>query len=77
MRLQWLIVDCARLAKYDPVVRVHARKAWARCHDLHSYLTSNMGSLVNYGWRYRSGLLISTSRTEGCGDDIGNARTGK
>ncbi|WP_299971803.1 ISKra4 family transposase, partial [uncultured Roseobacter sp.] len=53
--LQWLIVDCARLAKYDLVFRDQAQKALARCHDLCRYLTNNMGSLVNYGWRYRSG----------------------
>lgn len=75
--LQWLIVDCARLAKYDLAVRDQARRVLARCHDLHSYLTNNMGSLANYGWRYRSGLPISTSRAEGCVDDIGNARMGQ
>ena len=75
--LRWLIVDCARLAKYEPVVRDQAQKALARCHDLHSYLAHNMGSLVNYGKRYRRGMPISTSRAEGCVDDIGNARMGK
>ena len=75
--LQWLIVDCARLANYDLAVRDQAQRALARCHDLHSYLTNNMGSLVNYGERYRSGSPISTSRAEGCVDDIGNARMGK
>ncbi|MEM6411889.1 MAG: ISKra4 family transposase [Pseudomonadota bacterium] len=75
--LQWLIVDCARLAKYDLAFRDKAQMALARCHELYSYLTNNIGSLVNYGWRYRQGLPISTSRAEGCVDDIGNARMGK
>lgn len=75
--LQWLIVDCARLAKYDPVVRDQAQKALARCHDLYSYLANNTGSLVNYGRRYSRGLPISTSRAEGCVDGIGNTRMGK
>ncbi|WP_419906533.1 ISKra4 family transposase [Hoeflea sp.] len=75
--LQWMMFDCARLAKYRLAVRDQAQRALARCHDLHSYLASNMGSLVNYGERYRSGLPISTSRAEGCVDDIGNARMGK
>lgn len=75
--LQWLIVDCARLAKFGTALRDQAQRALARCHDLHSYLTNNLGSLVNYGKRYRSGLPISTSRAEGCVDDIGNARMGK
>ena len=74
---QWLIVDCARLAKYDLAFREKAQKALARCHDLYSYLANNMGALVNYDARYRSGLPISTSRAEGCVDDIGNARMGK
>ncbi|MGI3171607.1 ISKra4 family transposase [Pseudooceanicola sp. C21-150M6] len=75
--LQWLIVDCARVAKYNLAVRDQAQRALARCHDLYSYLTNNMGSLVNYGKRYRSGLPISTSGAEGCVDDIGNARMGQ
>ena len=33
--------------------------------------------LTDYGRRYRQGLPISTSRAEGCVDDIGNARMGK
>ncbi|MEO9777445.1 MAG: ISKra4 family transposase, partial [Sedimentitalea sp.] len=51
--------------------------ALSRCQFLYSYLANNMGSLTNYGWRYRRGLPISTSRAEGCVDDIGNARMGK
>ena len=75
--LQWLMDDCARLAKYDLAVRNQAQRALSRCHYLHSYLANNRGSLINYGWRYRRGLPISTSRAEGCVDDIGNARMGK
>lgn len=75
--LQWLMVDCARLAKHDPVVRGQAQKALAWCHDLYSYVANNMQSLTNYGQRYRQGLPISTSRAERCVDDIGNARMGK
>lgn len=75
--LQWLMDDCARLAKYDLAVRDQAQRALSRCQYLHSYLANNRGSLINYGWRYRRGLPISTSRAEGCVDDIGNARMGK
>ncbi len=74
--LQWLMADCARLSKHEPVVRDKAQRALARCRDLYSYL-ANMPSLVDYGRRYRKGLPISTSRAEGCVDDIGNARMGK
>lgn len=51
--LQWLMVDCARLSKHEPLVRHQAQRALARCHDLYSYLANNMGSLTNYGRRYR------------------------
>ena len=75
--LQWLMADCARLSKEDSAVRDAASRALARCYDLYSYLANNMHSLTNYGRRYRKGLPISTSRAEGCVDDIGNARMGK
>ncbi len=41
------------------------------------YLANNTGSLINYGERYRSKLPISTSRAEGCVDEIANARMAK
>ena len=75
--LQWLIVDCARLAKDDRVAAEAARRVQARCRDLYSYLANNMDSLPDYGRRYRAGLPISSSRAEGCVDDIGNTRMGK
>lgn len=75
--LQWLMVDCARLSKEDPAVREAASRALARCYALYSYLDHNMGSLANFGRRYRHGQPISTSRAEGCVDDIGNAHMGK
>jgi hypothetical protein len=34
-------------------------------------------TLINYGARYRSKLPISTSRAEGCVDEIANARMAK
>lgn len=75
--LQWLMVDCARLVTDDPVETEAARRVQARCRDLYSYLANNMDSLTDYGRRYRTGLPISSSRAEGCVDDIGNTRMGK
>ena len=75
--LQWLIVDCARLNADDRMAAEAARRVQARCRDLYSYLANNMDSLTDYGRRYRTGLPISSSRAEGCVDDIGNARMGK
>ena len=75
--IQWLMTDCARLRKDDPEVREAAARVQARCRELYTYLAHNMNSLTDYGWRYRNGLPISSSRAEGCVDDIGNTRMGK
>ncbi len=53
-----------------------AQLLW-NCDDLRRYLVNNTGSLINYGERYRSKLPISTSRAEGCVDEIANARMAK
>jgi hypothetical protein len=39
-----------------------------------TYLRNDTDALINYGARYRSKLPISTSRAEGCVDEIANAR---
>lgn len=75
--LQWLMIDCARLTTVDRAVSEAADRVQARCRDLYSYLANNIDSLTNYGQRHRSGLPISSSRAEGCVDDIGNTRMGK
>lgn len=53
-----------------------ARLLW-NGDDLRRYLTNNTGSLINNGEGYRSKLPISTSRPEGCVDEIANARMAK
>jgi hypothetical protein len=53
-----------------------ARLLW-NCDELRRYLTNNTGSLIDYGERYRSKMPISTSRAEGCVDEIANARMAK
>lgn len=75
--LQWLMTDCARLPKDDRAVRETVARVQARCRELYSYLNNNFDNLTNYGWRYRNGFPISSSRAEGCVDDIGNTRMGK
>jgi hypothetical protein len=52
------------------------RLLW-NCDDLWRYLTNNVDALINYGARYRSRLPISTSRAEGCVDEIANTRMAK
>lgn len=77
MDLQWLLTDCDRLCKDDREVRDAVIRVQARCRELYTYLANNMDSLTDYGRRYRNGLAVSSSRAEGCVDDIGNTRMGK
>jgi hypothetical protein len=53
-----------------------ARLLW-NCDDLRRHLANNTDSLIDYGQRYRSKLPVSTSRAEGCVDEIANARMAK
>ena len=75
--LHWLIADCASLCCDEPSLRSAAERAQARYRDLYSYLSNNIDALIDYGARYRRGVPISSSRAEGCVDDIANARMGK
>jgi len=75
--IQCLMVDCSRLSKDDLAVRDATARVQARCRELYTYLANNMGNLTDYGWRHRNGFPISSSRAEGCVDDIGNTRMGK
>jgi hypothetical protein len=59
--------------KFRPAV---ARLLW-NCEDLRRYLANNIGSLIDYGERHRSKMPSSTSRAEGCVDEIANARVAK
>ncbi|MGI4748870.1 MAG: hypothetical protein ACRYFY_22905 [Janthinobacterium lividum] len=59
--------------KFRPAV---ARLLW-NCDGLRRYLANNAGSLIDYGERYPSKLPISTSRAEGCVDEIANAQMAK
>jgi hypothetical protein len=49
-----------------------ARLLW-NCDDLRRYLANKTGSLIDCGDRYRSKRPTSTSRAEGCADEIANA----
>ena len=48
-----------------------------RCDTLRGYLANNERALIDYGSRYRVGLPVSSSRAEGCVDEIANARMAK
>ena len=76
-RLKILIIDSGRVTTEDAAVRAAAARVEARCRELYTYLANNWDALTNYGWRHRNGFSISSSRAEGCVDDIGNARMGK
>ena len=75
--LKVLQIDCDRLHAETRELREAAKRVKARCQDLYSYLANNFDALVDYGHRHRNGLAVSSSRAEGCVDDIGNTRMGK
>lgn len=75
--LKVLQIDCDRLHTETRELRESAKRVRARCQDLYSYLANNFDALVDYGHRHRNGLAVSSSRAEGCVDDIGNTRMGK
>lgn len=75
--LKVLQIDCDRLHAESRESREAAKRVRARCQDLYSYLANNFDALVDYGHRHRNGLAVSSSRAEGCVDDIGNTRMGK
>lgn len=75
--LKVLMIDCDRLRAKTKEQRAAASRVIARCQELYTYLSNNFDALINYGLRYRNGHAISSSRAEGCVDDIGNARMGK
>jgi hypothetical protein len=47
------------------------------CNELRGYLANNETALIDYGTRYRTSAPISSSRAEGCVDEIANARMAK
>jgi hypothetical protein len=61
----------------EPAVEVKVRQLVARCTELHSYIESNKGALIDYGQRYRAGKPISTSRAESTVNQLVNARMNK
>jgi hypothetical protein len=46
-------------------------------NDIRRCLANNTDPLIHYGERHRSKLPISTSRTEGCVEEIANTPTAK
>lgn len=75
--LKVLQIDCDRLHAEPRELREAAKRVKARCQDLYSYLANNFDALVDYGHRHPSELAVSSSRAEGCVDDVGNTRMGK
>ncbi len=72
-----LQIDCDRLHAETRELREAVRRGKARCQKLYTYLSNNFDALPDYGHRYRNRLAVSSSRAEGCVDDIGNTRMSK
>jgi hypothetical protein len=47
------------------------------CDELRGYLANNETAPIGYGARYRTSAPTSSSRAEGCVDEIANARMAK
>ncbi|MGC1489323.1 MAG: ISKra4 family transposase [Albidovulum sp.] len=75
--LKVLQIDCDRMHAETRELREAAKRVKARCQELYTYLSNNFDALPDYGHRYRNRLAVSSSRAEGCVDDIGNTRMGK
>ena len=56
---------------------VPSRKLWAALHEVDRYLNSQSNWPVNYAKRYRAGLRVGTSVTEGTPNFLVNRRTNK
>ena len=57
--------------------QVATRDLLRHCTELRSYVQNNRRAIVSYHRRYHSDRPISTSRAEGCVDEIANARMGR
>jgi len=56
---------------------VPSRKVWHALHEVDNYLRSQSTRLVNYAERYRAGLRVGTSVTEGTANFLVNRRMNK
>jgi hypothetical protein len=56
---------------------VSSRKLWRALHEVDTYLNSQSNWLVNYAERYRAGLRVGTSITEGTANFLVNRRMKK
>ena len=56
---------------------VPSRKLWHALHEVDNYLRSQSTRLVNYAERYRAGLRVGTSVTEGTASLLVNRRMNK
>ena len=52
-------------------------KLWHALHEIDEYLTGQSAWLVNYAKRYRAGLRVGTSITEGTANFLVNRRMNK
>ena len=56
---------------------VASRKLWSALHEVDAYLASRSSWLVNYAERYRAGMRVGTSVTEGTANFLVNRRMNK
>ena len=60
-----------------PMTSVPSRKLWHALHEVDNYLRGQSARLVNYAARYRAGMRVGTSVTEGTANFLVNRRMNK
>src|SRR5690349_16829366 len=66
-----------RVFKDERITGVPSRKLWHALHEVGNYLRGQSDWLVNYVRRYRAGLGVGTSFTEGTANFLVNRRMNK
>src|SRR5689334_15253948 len=63
--------------KGERIIGGPSRKLWHALHEVGNYLCGQSDWLVNYAKRYRAGLRVGTSVTEGTANFLVNRRMNK
>lgn len=75
--LSRFVTQAAKIALRGGGAEQVANDLLRHCSELRGYVQNNRTAIVSYHRRYHSDRPVSTSRAEGCVDEIANARMGK
>jgi hypothetical protein len=72
-----VLKSLASLFEFENRSMHHGGKLWQALHEVDNYLRSQSARLVNYAERYRAGMRVGTSVTEGTANFLVNRRMNK